>query len=305
MTARLLVLAALLFPAFAAAETIVTSSVDRDTITVGDRVLLTIRVDAPAGTDSLLPVFPDPVIGPFEILETFPVETKTLDGVRTDVARFAITAFETGDLEIPSIKPAGGEGEGSAPIGIAIRSIGLDPAGEIRDLKGPVALGRRWGGPLILLSLALLLAAAAVYLYLRWRRREILVDPVLGRIDLGPAHHAALEELNRLDDERRRRERTERQDYFRLSGIVREYIDRRYALPAPERTTREILKEIREEHLETETTGILRELLRRCDLVKFRGTLPDDSEWDEAALQAREFIGRTRESEPGKEEENR
>ena len=95
MTARLLLLASLLLPAFAAAETIVTTSVDRDTITVGDRLLLTIRVDAPAGTDSLLPVFPDPAIGPFEILETFPVETKTLDGVRTDVARFAITAFES------------------------------------------------------------------------------------------------------------------------------------------------------------------------------------------------------------------
>ncbi len=304
MTARFLFLAILLFPVFAAGESIVTASVDRDTITVGDRVLLTIRVDAPAGTDSILPVFPDRAIGPFEILESFPVETRTEEGVRTDVARFAITAFETGDLEVPPIEPSGG-GESSSPIGIAVRSVGIDPTGEIREIKEPVTFGRRWGVPALLLSLVLLLPAAAAFLYLRWRHREIPVDPVLGRVDLGPAHHAALENLDKLEEERRRRERTERRDYFRLSGIVRAYIDHRYALPAPERTTREILREIREERLETATTGLLRELLRRCDLVKFRGTLPGETEWDEAALQAREFISRTRESGPEDGEEDR
>ena len=70
----------------------------------------------------------------------------------------------------------------------------------------------------------------------------------------------------------------------------------RYALPAPERTSREILREIRREELEPEETALLRQCLAACDLVKFRGAPPPREESVRALERARAFVLKTRET---------
>ncbi|MFH1681947.1 MAG: hypothetical protein ABIH26_15065 [Candidatus Eisenbacteria bacterium] len=282
----------LLLPALAAAETIVTASIDRDTITVGDPITLTIRLEAPTGEEAELPAIDGDRIGPFEILEISPVHEETREGVRSGTRVLRITAFLTGGMEIPSLRSEAG-GVGSAPIPVTVLSVGVDPSGDIRDVKKPISLGRDWLG-LLLPALLLLLAAAGIFL-LRRRRRKKAPAPVLRPADLRPAHVIAIESLARLEGEHAGPNGVPRAFYFRLSAVVRDYIDRRYALPAPERTTREILREIRKEKLDSGAAGLLRELLLRCDLVKFRGDEPPRAEAEEALRGAREFVEKTRE----------
>ncbi|MFH1277545.1 MAG: hypothetical protein ABIK65_04095, partial [Candidatus Eisenbacteria bacterium] len=217
----------------------------------------------------------------------------TRDGVRTAVARFRITAFETGDFEIPPLTPPGG-GTGSGPIPVTVLSVVVDPEGDLRDVKPPLSLGRDWFRALALPAAALVLLAAALLVWLRWRRREVLPDPVLGAVDLRGAHVAAYEALDALVAEGRSGNGVGRPYWFRLSGILREYIDRRYGVPAPERTSRETLRLLRGENLETESTRLLRELFGLCDLAKFRGTLPGEGEASAAAGEARRFVDLTR-----------
>ncbi|MFH1279926.1 MAG: hypothetical protein ABIK65_16305 [Candidatus Eisenbacteria bacterium] len=275
-------------------ETILTAEIDRDTITVGDPILLTVGAAGRADDPPDFPVFPEGKVGPFEILESLPVATETREGVRTAIARFRITAFETGSFEIPAITPPGG-GAGSGAIPVTVISVGVDPEGDLRDVKPPLSLGREWFRTLAAPAAAALLLAAALFAWLLWRRREILPDPSLGAVDLRPAHVAAYRALDALEEERRSGSGAGRPYWFRLSGIARDYIDRRYHVPAPERTSRETLRILRGENMDTETTGLLRELFVLCDLAKYRGTIPGDREAAAAAGEARRFVDLTRE----------
>jgi hypothetical protein len=298
--ARFLCLLLTLLSGRAPAETIVTASIDRDTITVGDPIRLTVRLDAAAGEETPLPAIDDERIAPFEILEISPIQEETAGSVRRTSRVYRITVFRTGAFEIPSFRSDAG-GEASVPIPVAVLSVGVDSSGEIRDVKPPIGLGR---DPLVyvLPALLLLLAAAAAFFALRLRKRGKLPAPVLRPIDLRPAHAIAVESIDRLESEYASSDGVPRAFYFKLSSIVREYLDRRFALPAPERTTREILREIRKENVEPETTGLLRGLLLRCDLVKFRGNEPPRAEAESALRETRALVEKTREKGTEREE---
>ena len=276
--------------------TTVEAAVDRDSIRVGDPVALLIRVSAGPGEEAALPEFPEGTIGPFEILEGPDVEEGTgTDGGRVVNARYRITAFETGELEIPALaSPAGGKA--ARPIPVAVLSVGLDPAGRPRDVKGPKAVRREPLRMILALSGILLLAGAAAFLIHRKRRGGRAPAPELGAVDLRPAHVIALERMERLREALASGETAVRPFHFALSEALRRYLSDRYALPAPERTSREILREIRREELEPEETALLRECLAACDLVKFRGVSPPDEEAARALERARVFVEKTRET---------
>ncbi|RPJ45419.1 MAG: hypothetical protein EHM19_05430, partial [Candidatus Latescibacterota bacterium] len=159
LPAAALLLAALLAPPAATGETALSAAIDRDTITVGDPITLTLRASAPASEEPSLPHLAGETIGPFEILEALPAEETVEGGTRAAVLRLRLTSFETGDLEIPALEPAAG-GTPSEPIRVAVLSVVLDPNGEILDVKAPVRLPRNWLLTILPVLLILLVAAA-------------------------------------------------------------------------------------------------------------------------------------------------
>ncbi len=63
--------------------------------------------------------------------------------------------------------------------------------------------------------------------------------------------------------------------YIRISDILRHYIENRFALHAPERTTEEFLAELQQSAVLAHGHKILlKEFLLHCDLVKFAELLP-------------------------------
>lgn len=290
LLASALLLAALSASAFA--EGTLTAEVDTDTITIGDRVRLTFRLSCRAGEDAALPVFPEGKIGPFEILETDPILEETVNGVRTLTSALTITIFETGEMEIPAMRAEGIEG-GTAPIRVVVRSVGIDPSGEIRTVKNPKQVARGIWWTLLPVLGAVLLAAAILLLYRRIKRRDAFEVPAMREVDLQSAYENASGAIERLEKEDEENE-LGRVLFFRVSDIVRIYIRDRYSLPARERTSREILREIRGSGISPESVGALREFFRMCDLVKFRGGERPPGSAADALKRARLFVENTR-----------
>jgi hypothetical protein len=86
--------------------------------------------------------------------------------------------------------------------------------------------------------------------------------------------------------------------YYRISGIVRGYIERRFHVSAPEMTTEEFLAAAgTDRRFEPEQTQSLHEFLTQCDLVKYARHAPASHEAREAIRAAEDFIQRTRERE--------
>lgn len=79
--------------------------------------------------------------------------------------------------------------------------------------------------------------------------------------------------------------------YGELADLLRHYIERRYALPAPNRTTREFLGDIQGgAALDGEQRAVLERFLGRCDLVKFARQAPSLADCDAAVELVLRFV---------------
>ena len=82
--------------------------------------------------------------------------------------------------------------------------------------------------------------------------------------------------------------------YTTLSDIVRRYIEGRYGLKAPRKTTGEFLMEAeRDSRLRDDQKSQLQAFLRTADLVKFAGHEPPASHGTAALAMAQQFIDDT------------
>ncbi|MCA9396097.1 MAG: hypothetical protein KC649_02910, partial [Candidatus Omnitrophica bacterium] len=109
---------------------------------------------------------------------------------------------------------------------------------------------------------------------------------------------AALEELKKIKaDDLIAHSRT-KEYYYRISGCIRFYIERRFGIRAPESSTEEFVEEaIRSQVLEGRHINLLKDFLSACDLVKYAGTDSDAGQADEVYRTAENFILETRLSE--------
>lgn len=183
---------------------------------------------------------------------------------------------------------------------------------ELRQLTtlDPVDLPMRWSrwwwlGPLLAIpgATTLLLMAYLVSLVFpplrRWLQRRwaacwavraVPVDPP------PPAHEWALAELSRLvREDLLGRERVQ-EFYYRISAIVRGYLERRFFVSAPDMTTEEFLAAAAQDRrFGPDHTTELERFLTACDLVKYARLTPERTQAEDLVAAAREFVQATRE----------
>lgn len=203
--------------------------------------------------------------------------------------RFAaeLVTFDAGPLEVPAIPVFvdGREAVAAGPLSVesvSLRTGEFDPA-SFHDIRGEVDEPAGWSPVAIAAVAAAALAALGLAAFLRLRRPRPAPP-------LAP-HEWALAELDRLAGG----DLVARGDvhgfFVRLSDTVRGYVERRFGLDAPDRTTREFLDEARRSaELGDERRRTLETFLREADLVKFAGARPDPRRCDDALALAREFV---------------
>lgn len=303
-----------------AGHTRLTVQLERGRVGIAEPVHLWVEVEAPPGAAVTMPAF-DRTLGDFEVWNTRQDPPVLAGNVTRWRQECTIAALESGRRSIPPIRvqkddgritvtattqPASQPGVESAttqpaepdtllatePITVEVTPLlaaDHDPR-QYRDIKGPVDVPteRRWvwlawSGAA---AVALLIAALALVLYRR-RQSAKTAKPI-------SPDAWAFEQLRLLEMERLVQQGLLSEFYFRLSGIVREYIERRFGLMAPERTTDEFLQEVREsEVLSGSHKNLLREFLQAADLVKFARYEPSDEEIDRALGTARDFVEQT------------
>ncbi len=156
---------------------------------------------------------------------------------------------------------------------------------DIRDIHPPVPLPDLWSWlGWVLAVLALAGAAGALWRLWRGRRARILAQPpepphVRARRRLGAA-------LALLPDARA--------FCFAVSDALRCYLEERFGLHAPERTTEEFLSELQHsDRLTAAQKQTLGDFLQRCDLVKFARHRPAEPELRELYAVALQLIAET------------
>jgi len=183
----------------------------------------------------------------------------------------------------------------SEPIAVEVTSLLGDQRANlvIEDIEDvvemPKAAHHWWLWTLVALGVA---AIPAAWLLLRSRRAKELV-----RI-FRPAHEVAYTRLRALVAENLVEQGKIKEFYERISGILRHYIEDRFDLHAPERTTEEFLAELRfTQTLASGDKKVLEEFLTHCDLVKFAKHDPTTDQVQRTFDLVKDFIERTKSEE--------
>lgn len=267
-------------PALGADPVNAAATVDRTSITVGDRIALSVLVDAPPGY-----AVSDPTIarqiGDFEIVQTQTSQRSSRGSQVRFSYRYVITAWQVGDLALPPIEVAyvGPNGEtgtartGELRISVASVVVAGEDTTDIKPIKPqlglPEAIWARVGRVALgLLGAALLTCVVALVLWMVMRRRSIGAPEER----LTPVQRA-LRELDGLVELRLPEQGRTAEHYARLTACLRRYAVERFGVE-PGRTSREMREALERAGLERTQAGTIYEILREGDEVRFRGATP-------------------------------
>jgi len=164
---------------------------------------------------------------------------------------------------------------------------------QIADIEGVVVIPEQpsywWAWTL---GTAAVVAAGGAWLHARRKRIKKLI-----RI-FRPAHEVAFERLRALVKEQLVEQGKIKQFYERISNILRHYIEDRFELRAPERTTEEFLVEMhRAEAFSDSERQRLGRFLEHCDLVKFAKYEPTTEQIQQTFDLVKDFIEQTKSDE--------
>jgi len=161
---------------------------------------------------------------------------------------------------------------------------------DIHDIKAPEEIGVDLR-LLYYILLAVLIAALILLAILYMKRRKIrLKEKEIIKLPPDEAAYLLLDELSDI-------ERIDGKEfYFRLSAILRAYIQERYGIAAPEMTTEEFLPQIEKLALSREMQNDLRKLLCSADPIKFAGSMAIQTQMQSDLTYVRLFIKQTTES---------
>ena len=273
---------------------------------LGDQIKLTLTVDAEQGVNFDMPEFGDQ-LGRFNIAGFRPTETVRGDGRLQKQQEYTLDVPRSGKLRLPSFLVEFSDSrDGSAPSEIhellteeiTFEVASVLPEGNVTsELHAPIGElpelvfeEEKVVWPWAAGGIAAFLALAAAAFVLATRKKQI---PAL------PPHVVALAALDNLENNGIP---TNAQAlnlwHFRLSNIVREYVEGQFSLHAPRLTTEEFFELVKSgDKLEGDDRAIICRFLQQSDRIKFSGCIPTKEESSAVLKDARLFVRKTMPSE--------
>jgi hypothetical protein len=221
------------------------------------------------------------------------------DGRVREVVDYAITSLVTGSHIVASspglvwVRPDGTTTQAPFPfVAFKVQSTLTSTNADLSQLRDLHELARwpdrfpRWLVALLISVVAVGLGAWLLRLYLARVRKLAAQAPQI------PPHEAALLALRNLRAKPWIKEENYRAFYWELTDILRNYVEKRFGLHAPEQTTEEFLAEAtKSKLLHYRTQNQLFAILDFADRVKFAKYLPKQDDM-RAALDTAETLVR-------------
>lgn len=259
---------------------------------VGDAIPFRLTVYAPEGIALEFPEIGS-TSGAFDI-RGVDRQSRASGSNREWTLSFTASTFDSGSQQLPPFtlawKDSAGEARtlevGGCTLDIVSIAGDAEPA-AFKDIKGPLPMDLggvpSWVTAVAVGALAVLLMTLVIWL-IRKRRAAALERSMT-------ADAWALRELDLLE----RDDLVGKSDYHtywvRLSAIIRQYVERRFDIAAPEKTTQEFLAAARDHpEVGAEHRHVLTDFLRAADMVKFAALRPADEDCRRGLFAARDFV---------------
>ena len=276
---------------------------DRDELTVGDLLTLTLEVIHPADHVVVLPKL-QPEWGPFEVTTQTPARTvATGDSNWATNVQYQAALFAPGEFETPVLFVSVRGSDGNTmqvpvpAVRVTVRSVLSGSNDPLRDIRSHADLSKSlWERPttraVAVLFALTAIGASAFFVQQRRRRRE---TPSEQTLDTRTPFEIATQEIDLIERLDLSGSGNFVEHYTLISALIRAYIQAMYfdetdGLDTERMTTDEIEASLRLSSLEPGRYALVRDLLIEADVVKYSGYAPPAVEAREALEKARAFV---------------
>ncbi|HTD94037.1 MAG TPA: GGIII-like transmembrane region-containing protein [Chitinophagaceae bacterium] len=246
--------------ASAQAKTTVKATVDKSKILIGEPIVLRVEADIP--NDEPIRFFDLDSLPHFEFLSRQKIDTSNTNSGTVLSQVMQITSFDSGHWVIPAFV-VGEAASDTIPIDVGFSAF--DPEQPYHEIKDIIEVApekkkedRTWwwyiagGGVLLIIVLILLLT----------RKKKPVVKPPPPPVD---PYQKALKQLNKLQETK-----PEVKEYYSsLTDIFRVYVSERKGIHSLQKTTDDLVNQLKGLGIEKELFDRLAAALRLSDLVKF------------------------------------
>lgn len=209
----------------------------------------------------------------------------------------ALQAFDSGRFELPPFdfvvdgKPV--KSNGLTLSVLPVKATADDPIEPFSDIAEPFELNpypEELENPSSLLwwliPISVIMLALIIYLYFRFRKTGKLL--ILGKPQ--PPYLIALGKLRKLQTQNLPQKGKTKEYYTRLSDILRSYINRQFGIKTFEKTSSEILAQVKENDHLSQYEEVLRSIFETSDFVKFAKVKPSVVENNRCLTDAERFV---------------
>jgi hypothetical protein len=243
------------------------ATVDKNKILIGEPVQLTI--EAYLSPESVKNFIHIDSIEHFEFLEKPLIDTPDKKGGWNIRALYKITSFDSGHWVIPSFILSQGVKTDTIPVDVVFSDF--DPNQDYHDIKDIIEVAppkkKQWwwfiaGG-------ALFLALVVIYLL----RKKKPVPVALPKVEIDPYKEAMLE-LEQLQKDKP----DSKKFHSKLTDIFRLYVFRKKGILSLQKTTADLVLQLRDLNFNKEQFDKLSQALRLSDFVKFAKYVPTNED---------------------------
>jgi LPXTG-motif cell wall-anchored protein len=248
---------------YAQGGTTIKATVDKSRILIGEPLQLTIEANLSAGSGISF-VHID-TIEHFELWNKPVLDTTQTNGVTTIKGIYTISSFDSGHWVIPSFILFPSVKTDTIPVDVVFSEF--DPNQDYHDIKDIIEVAPAKKKPWwwLVAGGALLLAALAVYLL----RKKKPAPVVLPEVEIDP-YKEAMKQLDLLQADK-----PESKKYHtKLTDIFRLYIFRKKGILSLQKTTADLVLQLRDLPFGKEQFDKLSQALRLSDFVKFAKYVP-------------------------------
>ena len=203
---------------------------------------------------------------------------------------YTLVAFDSARQELPPliVRMRTGDTLLTNPVELSVRpTLAGKDISDAEDIRNIVREPTLWTDYWPWAAAALALTGLSVWFF---RKKPQPVQQLVPIPVQAPPHEATLQQLAVLEQQKPWKHGKTEQFYADLSMIIREYLERRFNIPALESTTREILPMLQKTDFQETQREALRDLLQQSDMVKFAQKTPAEQVHEKNLIKARQIV---------------
>ncbi|MCX6985374.1 MAG: hypothetical protein NT118_11595 [Lentisphaerae bacterium] len=209
--------------------------------------------------------------------------------ISVGIQPYANGKIEDGKINIELNPPLPGDEQKEITASIPSFEAGAIDTGKSPELAIAGSISKKTlSSKFLIISLIVFLIVISIVLFFWFRKKKNISQPTI------PPWDIALVEFSRLRVQLKENRVTPVICVFRLSDIIRTYLEKRFSLHAPTQTSTEFLEDLKREKspLKPDDKDFLEEFMTASDLVKF-AKLPADAAIIENAINKAETLVKT------------